>query len=249
MKPLASDLAKVGFKYLGVPYSKMDCQAFVEKCLEDIGISRNLAGSNAWYRAMTWTGSPEECVKTFGKIPPGAFLFILKDDGNEPERYKADGIGNASHIGIYTAIGLNAINSSATNKGVCESKFKGKSIRGGWNRVGLWDAIDYGFCLEEGDVMAEKAMVYGGNLKYPINLRKSPDGSLLDSIPQNSEVEMLGCQNGWIEVRFKNFNGWVKAEFVHPVTEQPVSGEDITVNRQKLLDIYTAVGELLGIHG
>ena len=79
--PKASELLKVSPKYLGTPYSKMDCQAFVEKCLSDIGIHDNLPGSNAWYRRMTWVGTPEECKTSFGKIPEGAFLFILKSDG------------------------------------------------------------------------------------------------------------------------------------------------------------------------
>lgn len=54
----------------------MDCQKFVEKCLADVGIKKDLAGSNAWFRYMTWTGTPEECKKKFGKVPAGAFLFI-----------------------------------------------------------------------------------------------------------------------------------------------------------------------------
>ena len=98
-----SELAKAGYKYLGIPYSQIDCQAFVEKCLSDIGININLAGSNAWFRECRsngFIGTPEECKAKYGLIPPGAFLFILKHDGKEPAKYKADGIGNASHIGI-----------------------------------------------------------------------------------------------------------------------------------------------------
>ena len=55
-------LGNVGFNYLGVPYSVMDCQAFVEKCLSDCGLKYDLAGSNAWYREVAkngWVGTPE----------------------------------------------------------------------------------------------------------------------------------------------------------------------------------------------
>ena len=55
----ASFAAQQGEKYLGTPYSEMDCQAFVEACLRDAGINLDLAGSNAWYRKMDWTGTPE----------------------------------------------------------------------------------------------------------------------------------------------------------------------------------------------
>ena len=143
----ALSVSQQGEKYLGTSYSVMDCQAFVEACLGDAGLPVDLAGSNAWYRVMTWTGTPEECIALFGKIPKGAFLYILEFDGNEPQKYKADGIGNASHIGIYTGLYTGgrkgAMASSKSRGGVIHSYFQGASINGGWNRVGLWKQLDY----------------------------------------------------------------------------------------------------------
>ncbi len=140
----ALSVSRQGAKYIGTPYSVMDCQAFVEVCLRDAGLNINLAGSNAWYRAMDWVGTPEQCIATFGSIPKGAFLFIHAFDGGEPAKYKADGRGNASHIGIYTGTGLGAIHSSYSRGGVYESSFRGRTINGGWNCVGLWKRLDYG---------------------------------------------------------------------------------------------------------
>lgn len=144
-----SDLGNVGFKYIGTPYSTMDCQAFVEKCLADCGLRWDLAGSNAWYREVIkngWVGSPEACVREYGKVPEGAFLFILLHNGKEPEKYKPDGLGNASHIGLCTGSrGKGAIHSSSSKGCVAESEFHGKTIpNGGWNMVGLWNKVDYG---------------------------------------------------------------------------------------------------------
>ena len=144
MKPTGEELVKAGDSYLGRKYTEMDCQAFVERCLRDMGINLNLAGSNAWYRKMTWVGSPEECKKEFGGIPVGAFLFILETDGKEPEKYRKDGIGNASHMGIKTGRGDGAIHSSKSRGCVATSVFRDRTINGGWNRIGLWDALDYG---------------------------------------------------------------------------------------------------------
>lgn len=144
----AEQVSLQGDKYLGTPYSKMDCQAFVEKCMKDAGMDKNLAGSNAWYRECRkngWVGTPEQCKSTFGSIPKGAFLFILKHDGSETQRGYKDGLGNASHIGLYTGRGKGAIHSSSSRGCVAESAFKGKTIpNGGWNTVGLWDKLDYG---------------------------------------------------------------------------------------------------------
>ncbi len=133
-------LAEAGFSYLGVSYSKMDCQAFVEQCLRDCGLEKNLAGSNAWFREVATHGAvmtPEECVRQLGMVPPGAFLFILAQDGGEPAKYRPDGLGNASHIGIATGRGEGAIHSSASRGCVAESRFRNKTISGGWNMVGL----------------------------------------------------------------------------------------------------------------
>ena len=164
------ELARAAPRYLGTPYKVMDCQKFVERVLFDCWISKDLPGSNAWYRFLRksgWIGSPEECRKRFGSIPVGAFLFIHEFDGGEEARGYHDGLGNASHIGLYTAMSENemaelakkagcptftndalhgggAINSSSTRKMVSTSKFAGKSINGGWNVVGLWGIIDYG---------------------------------------------------------------------------------------------------------
>ena len=60
MKYSAEALSLAGDKYLGRSYGEMDCQKFVEQCMADAGYRRDLPGSNAWYRAMDWTGTPEE---------------------------------------------------------------------------------------------------------------------------------------------------------------------------------------------
>lgn len=148
MKYSAEELSRAGDKYLGRSYSEMDCQEFVERCLADIGCRLDLKGSNAWYRKVReegWTGSPEECVRTFGSVPAGAFLFIHAFDGREVGRGYRDGLGNASHIGIRTGRGKGAIHSSAGRGCVAESEFHDRTVRnGGWNMVGLWNRMDYG---------------------------------------------------------------------------------------------------------
>ena len=139
-------LGAVGFEKLGTPYREMDCQAFIEWCLRQCGLKKDLAGSNAWYREVMKNGTvmtPEECVKQLGKVPAGAFLFIHAFDGGEEKRGYRDGLGNASHIGIVTGKGEGAIHSSSSRGCVAESGFRGKSIRGGWNRVGLWNKVRY----------------------------------------------------------------------------------------------------------
>ena len=276
--PKAADLCKVAPKYLGVPYSKMDCQAFVEKCLSDIGIDDNLSGSNAWYRRMTWVGTPEECKKSFGAIPPGAFLFILKPSGEEPEKYKPDGIGNASHIGIYTGMsfvqlcevgnvdpythdfdfGDGAINSSSTHGCVCTSKFAGKAISGGWNRVGLWDALTYGFEFMAGDTYTGDDSMTGtvwAESGATVNLRSKPSRSaaLVDQIPVGDTVTVQNQGDEWDAVLWHGKKGYVMSKFVKYGTIQPGQDENdkstITIERSRLWAVYEELGSILGVVG
>ena len=53
--------------YVDTPYSKLDCQAFVEQVLKDIGVRKadgtpyNWKGSNSMWRThITWKGTIEE---------------------------------------------------------------------------------------------------------------------------------------------------------------------------------------------
>ena len=142
-------LAEVGFQKIGTAYEDMDCQKFIEWCLKQCGLDKDLAGSNAWFREVMNNGvimTPEECVVRLGTVPAGAFLFIVEMDGGEEARGYHDGLGNASHIGIVTGKGKGAIHSSKTAGGVAESPFKNKTIKnGGWNRVGLYNKVAYDY--------------------------------------------------------------------------------------------------------
>lgn len=137
-------------KYTGVPYSKLDCQAFVEEVLKDSGVRQpdgtpyNWSGSNRmWRSALYWKGTISECISTFGDIPLGAWVFIVKNDGGEKARGYNDKDGNASHVGIY------ALDRSTTKNCVRDStKTKTRDGVGyrtldGFTHVGLPYMLDF----------------------------------------------------------------------------------------------------------
>ena len=95
-------------RYDGIPYSKYDCQAFVEAVARDAGIRKpdggiyNCKGSNHMWRTIHgWHGTIQACVTEFGKIPLGAWVFICHHDGGEKDRGYTDNLGNFTHVGIY----------------------------------------------------------------------------------------------------------------------------------------------------
>lgn len=130
--------------YVEQPYSKYDCQAFVEQVLKDLGVRKsdgspyNWRGSNSMFRNhIRWRGTIEECKKKFGSIPKGAFLFLVKHDGGEEEKGYHDDLGNASHVGLYLGTSPNPCMDSQPTGGV---QYRKLSI---FTHVGLMDMIDY----------------------------------------------------------------------------------------------------------
>lgn len=250
-------LGAVGFSKLGTPYSEMDCQAFVEWCLKQCGLDKNLAGSNTWFREIRSHGrvlTPEECVRELGCVPAGAFLFILQHDGGEPAKYKPDGLGNASHIGLVTGKGEGAIHSSASRGCVAESKFKGKTISGGWNMVGLYDQVKYDFTQGGGPDPGEdpepaapdpqqepellpdpvQAVVVSAN-NGPVNTRKGPGKKYAQSyagkLPVGTRVEILETRGEWSQIRVREGGVqrvcWMMSEFLIPDGQEQAAEEPL----------------------
>lgn len=139
-------------KYDKLKYSDVDCQAFCELVLKDIGVRQpngavyNWKGSNDIARHVcSWIGTKEECIKKFGYIPVGAWAFMWDNTGNEKARGYYDGLGNYSHIGIF--VGDDIVRDSTRIK-----NSSGTVIRDGvanrplsaFNRIGLAEMLDFG---------------------------------------------------------------------------------------------------------
>ena len=130
--------------YIGTSYNKLDCQGFVEQVLKDLNVRKengtcyNWKGSNSmWRNHIKWKGTIDECKEKYGFIPHGAFLFLLKWDGGEKERGYNDGLGNASHVGLYLGTSPLPCMDSQSSRGVdyCSLNV--------FTHVGLMDMIDY----------------------------------------------------------------------------------------------------------
>ena len=252
----AKEFARAGQKYLGTPYKQMDCQAFVEKCLADCGLKKDLKGSNAWFRKMDWVGTPEECRQKFGSVPTGAFLFIWNDKGGEVARGYKDGLGDAEHIGIVTHTGKGAIHSSATKECVAESTFSDRTIRnGGWNRVGLSRLFDYGDKINQalsGD-RADEVII---NMEYaqvitenglPVKLRptKSTSRPWLTQIPNGTQLLITERDGMWAKTTFDGYEGYVMEAFL--AFDGAATGSvSISLERGHAEALYNALKQALG---
>ncbi len=138
-------------KYDKLKYSDVDCQAYCELVLKDLGVRDssgkvyNWKGSNDIARnACSWIGTKEECIKKFGYIPVGAWAFIWDNTGNEKKRGYYDGLGNYCHIGVY--VGDNIVRDSTRYKnsnGVYTRDGVGNRALSAFNRIGLAKMLDF----------------------------------------------------------------------------------------------------------
>lgn len=128
----------LSYKGKNIPYSQMDCQAFVKAVLRKCGENVDWRGSNDMFRNhCTWTGTLSDAVTQFGAVLPGMVVFIVKHDGGEVARGYTDGF-NASHVGIYCG-GLECMESTSVDgKGVTSSDLQGK-----WTHCGKLKYVDF----------------------------------------------------------------------------------------------------------
>ena len=137
-------------KYDNIPYSKMDCQAFVEEVLADCGVRNsngkryNWKGSNdMWRNALKWRGTIKDALDKFGHIPDGAWLFIIKNDGGEKERGYNDELGNATHVAIYCKPDSSEPVRDSTRSTKTKRDGVGYRTLDAFTHVGLPTVIDY----------------------------------------------------------------------------------------------------------
>ena len=141
--------------YIGIPYSKLDCQGFVERVLADCGIRKpngtvyDWRGSNSMYRNFQqWRGSIKDAEAAFGALPIGCLLYTRKTDGGEKDKGYNDGLGNFSHVGIYLGDPHGVIHS--TTGGVQWGKYPDKR----WNYCSLLSMLEYG-CKNQDNVISD----------------------------------------------------------------------------------------------
>lgn len=218
-------------------YSDEDCQRFIKNTIKRAGGDiPEYAGSNDMYR----NACSEVLPLAIARLQPGMVLFIVEHDGNEPAQYKADGKGNASHIGWYTGGMYKVVHSSASRGMVVSS-----TLKNGWTHAGYLKALQYNGA-EEPIEPAVHGIGYinlpaGQNVFHRINANK--DSAYWGRIPGGTQVEIISEKKGWTRVRYGTHDGYVMSEFVTTAvpTEPPQIEDDEPQGDQ------TLIGELVGL--
>ena len=160
MRPTGKSVAAAAVQAVGVGYTydEMDCQAFVEHCVKQAGGEMAYSGSNDMARNAVWLGTLEN-AKAAGKLVPGAGMLIHEDtEANLPAKYRGDGLGDFSHVGLY--VGEDALTDTDKNgqKRSCDvvhssssmGRVAGSTLKNGWTHVMWFPEIDYGADVQPG---------------------------------------------------------------------------------------------------
>ena len=194
----------------GITYDQLDCQEAVEEALRRGGVPLsecNLSGSNAHYRNCLWRGLPERMIDLLGvkEVPAGMFPFIVEaEDSGTPAKYRGDGYGDATHMGIYMG-GGRTFNSSEKMSGVVVStKFNGRkqAVAGSWNMVGWSPWVDCGLTAEQVSALTGDANYTGSATA----LTESKPATVQAATPLGEPVDVtgyytvtIGCKGGAVE--------------------------------------------------
>lgn len=222
-----------------ITYQEQDCQSFVENCVAAAGGHMAYAGSNDMFRKTTPVCEIKN-GKPLGSLLPGDLLFIHAFDGGEPAKYRADGLGNASHVGIYCGIdGVEAAHSSYTKQRVATS-----TLKNAWTHARRAKEIDSGTALEAAQEMETGIAPFSGTAsegsiqspppsRYfavvatenggPVNMRAEPSKAckLYKEVPSGETVLVIGTAisggRTWRRVERGSRKWYIQADYLRKV--------------------------------
>ena len=185
----------------GHTYAEMDCQAFVEYCVNQCGGHMAYAGSNDMYRNAAAYLATIANAKAEGKLVPGAGLLIVEDvSDSTPAKYRGDGLGDATHVGLY--VGEKALTDvdkngkscvcNVVHSGSTMGRVAGSTLANGWTHVILFKEIDYA------GVSIPSGVVVGGAISAEDTTKDNPEGlSVADAADVHKFYTVRrGCKGG-----------------------------------------------------
>lgn len=143
--------SEVAYSYRnsGLTYADYDCIGFTNLVRRTCGLGNLANGTNTLWRnnTLTWKGTIAEMQSRYGSLVQGCYLFKIKPESDPtynvppiPSQYYMDGIGNVTHVGIYTNLGLGVMQSGGYGgTGVHDSVYDSSF----WTHAALAPNINY----------------------------------------------------------------------------------------------------------
>ena len=193
-------------------------------------------------------------VTDAGDLQAGQVVYKAAMPGqsgyNLPGRYKDDvDKRDYYHVGVVRSVDpLDIVH--CTGPGIVHDKKLGK-----WNYAGWLAMVSRG--SEKEDARMQTAIVTAES-GSTVNLRKTPEGALLDRVPVGSAAQVLDTMDGWARVTVAGKTGWMDKRYLRiqeSGAEDASGGADgtnaddtitVTLPRSAAEALLSALGGVLG---
>ena len=229
------------YEYGAAREGVVDCSGAFVWAFRQYG--RSIAhGSNTIARELIRAGA----MRPIGDARPGWALFRHAFDDGEPDKYKADGLGNYKHIALCSRDGSRALNAKGEQYGFCSDSLSGYA---------------YAAPLPGVEYEEEKAMdaLYQASVvteKDPLRMRASPvTGEVLGHVPKGERVDVL-AEGEWPQIRYGELVGYASGAYLRRVEESGGAGagagtaqqdDAVVIPRALAQQLYRALGEALSV--
>ena len=117
-------------------------------------------------------------------------------------------------------------------------------------RVGKWNYHGRLKRVSDGgaEPMDEKVILYGGNTSLPITMRASASAgaTLIEQVPQNSQVTLIERGSDWCKVQYNGRTGYVMSKFITSSDSNPEMMAEV---RQLLAQIDVSLNKIFDLIG
>ena len=146
-----------------------------------------------------------------GDLQVGQAVFKASEPGqsgyNLPDRYKGDADKrDYYHVGVVRSVSpLEIVH--CTGPGIVRDKKMGKWSYAGWLRM-----VSRG--NDEGEATGMQTAVVIAESGSTVNLRKTPEGALLERVPVGSAAQVLDTLYGWARITVSGKTGWMDMKYL-----------------------------------
>ena len=224
-----------------------------------IGAIRRAGGKWAGTHGSNWTARNAmdelHAVADPGDLQVGQAVYKAAEPGqsgyNLPDRYKGDAdTRDYYHVGVVRSVSpLDIVH--CTGPGIVHDNKLGKWNYAGWLRMVSRESEKEDARMQTAIVTAESGST--------VNLRKTPEGALLDRVPVGSAAQVLDTMDGWARVTVAGQTGWMDKRYLQiqesgaeedPISDAEDSSEVDTVTialpRSAAEDLLAALVGVLG---
>lgn len=205
-----------------------DCIGLIRGALIRAGVKPSgLGGTNQAARSGSIRGLHK--IGKASDLQPGQVVLKTRDPDDPdfplPSKYRKGGAAYSGDLTNYTHIGVVTQSDPLRITHMTSPTAKIDTRIGAWCYAG-----DLAYISDTDSQEGPKvtAIVYADN-GQPVNLRKTPGGSIIDKVPVGAWVELVSSGAEWSAIEYNGKTGYMMTKYLDAANQQQGAGEVVTV--------------------